>query len=155
MSLMLQDRRMRRSRAGRRQLAFEDATRQVAFAAEWWKARQLIASTPEKLQDATDVAQRWLDEASERVTTAERTRTRLQYEDRYVAIAPLADASAHPQVSAVTPANTATGVPPTSSIVADLPLIGTGVDAASLSTATVTLKESATGAAGCQRSVLW
>lgn len=74
-SLMVQDRRMRRSRAGRRQLAFEDATRQVAFAAEWWKARQLIASTPETLQDATAVAQRWLDQASELVNTAERART--------------------------------------------------------------------------------
>ncbi|MDJ0347137.1 hypothetical protein QMK19_38785 [Streptomyces sp. H10-C2] len=74
-SLLLQDRRIRRSRAGRRQLAFEDATRQVAFAAEWWTARQLLPSTPETLHEATAVAQGWLDEASELVNAAERART--------------------------------------------------------------------------------
>ena len=70
-SLLIQDRRVRRSRDGRRQLVFEDATRQVAFAAEWWKAKQLTAATPEALQDPTAVANGWLDEASARVTAAE------------------------------------------------------------------------------------
>ncbi|WP_329546168.1 hypothetical protein OG548_19015 [Streptomyces sp. NBC_01356] len=70
-SLRAQDRRVRRSRAGRRRLAFEDATRQVAFAAEWWKAKQLVAATPEALQGPTAVANDWLDEASARVTAAE------------------------------------------------------------------------------------
>jgi hypothetical protein len=40
LAILFQDWRVRRSRAGRRKLALEDATRQVAFAAEWWKARQ-------------------------------------------------------------------------------------------------------------------
>ncbi|MEU3459212.1 Ig-like domain-containing protein [Streptomyces sp. NPDC006733] len=63
----------------------------------------------------------------------------------YVSIAPLADADAHPAVRAVTPANTAAGVSPTGSIVADLRLLASGVDTATLSSSTVTLKEAATG----------
>jgi hypothetical protein len=73
-SLLVQDWRVRRSREGRRRLAFEDATRQVTFAAEWWKATQLLPATPEMLQDTAAVAQGWLDEASARVTAAERAR---------------------------------------------------------------------------------
>ncbi|WP_405999452.1 hypothetical protein [Streptomyces sp. NBC_00829] len=73
--LRAQDRQVRRSRAGRRRLAFEDATRQVAFATEWWKAKQLTASTPEALQDPTEVANSWLDEASARVSAAEQADT--------------------------------------------------------------------------------
>ncbi|MER5887948.1 Ig-like domain-containing protein [Streptomyces sp. NPDC001941] len=65
----------------------------------------------------------------------------------HLTVDPVADASQHPEVRAVTPANTATGVPPTSSIVADLRLVGSGVDAASLSSSTVTLKEAVSGAA--------
>ncbi|MGW1761370.1 hypothetical protein [Streptomyces mirabilis] len=74
-SLRAQDRRVRRSRAGRRRLAFEDATRQVAFATEWWKAKQLTAGTPEALQNPTAVANGWLDEASARVSAAEQAAT--------------------------------------------------------------------------------
>ena len=70
-SLLVQDRRLRRSRDGRRRLVFEDATRQVAFAAEWWRAKQLTAATPEALQEPTAVANGWLDEASARVAAAE------------------------------------------------------------------------------------
>lgn len=70
-SLLIQDRRVRRSRDGRRRLVFEDATRQVAFAAEWWRAKQLTAATPEALQEPTSVANGWLDEASARVAAAE------------------------------------------------------------------------------------
>ncbi|MFI7385582.1 Ig-like domain-containing protein [Streptomyces sp. NPDC049813] len=65
----------------------------------------------------------------------------------YVTVAPLADAAAHPEVRTVTPANTATGAAPTGSVVADLRLVGPGVDAATLTSGTVTLTESATGAA--------
>lgn len=71
LSLLVQDWRLRRSRADRRRLAFEDATRQVAFTVEWWTARQLLPTTPEALQDVTAVAQGWLDEASARVSAAE------------------------------------------------------------------------------------
>jgi hypothetical protein len=70
-SMLIQDRRVRRSRDGRRRLVFEDATRQVAFAAEWWRAKQLTAATPEALQEPTAVANGWLDEASARVAAAE------------------------------------------------------------------------------------
>lgn len=80
-SLLVQDRRVRRSRDGRRRLVFEDATRQVAFAAEWWKAKQLTADTPEALREPTAVANGWLDEASARVAAAEQPRTG---EDPYV-----------------------------------------------------------------------
>lgn len=48
--------------------------RQVAFAAEWWKAKQLIAAAPEALREPTAVANGWLDEASARVTAAEEPR---------------------------------------------------------------------------------
>ncbi|MFJ4713520.1 Ig-like domain-containing protein [Streptomyces sp. NPDC088785] len=65
----------------------------------------------------------------------------------YVSVAPLTDAAAHPEVRTVTPANTATGAAPTGSVVADLRLVGPGVDAASLTSDTVRLEESATGAA--------
>ncbi|CAM5578865.1 hypothetical protein SALBM135S_02677 [Streptomyces alboniger] len=65
----------------------------------------------------------------------------------YVTIAPLADSAVHPEVRTVTPVNTATGAAPTGSIVADLRLVGPGVDAATLAGGTVALKESATGAA--------
>ncbi|MDX3749566.1 hypothetical protein [Streptomyces sp. AK08-02] len=74
-SLRAQDRRVRRSRAGRRRLAFEDATRQVAFATEWWKAKQLTAGTPEALENPTEVANGWLDEASAQVNAAEQADT--------------------------------------------------------------------------------
>ncbi|MFI0237974.1 Ig-like domain-containing protein [Streptomyces sp. NPDC016845] len=65
----------------------------------------------------------------------------------YVTVAPLADPATHPEVRTVTPANTATGAAPTGSVVADLKLVGPGVDTATLTSTTVTLKESATGAA--------
>jgi hypothetical protein len=65
----------------------------------------------------------------------------------YLTVAPLADASAHPQIRTATPANTATGVSPTGSVVADLRLVGPGVDTATLTSATVTLRESTTGTA--------
>ncbi|MGW7518607.1 Ig-like domain-containing protein [Streptomyces sp. NPDC054796] len=65
----------------------------------------------------------------------------------YVSIAPVTGADTRPAVRAVTPANTASGVPPTNSVVADLRLTGAGVDASTLSGGTVTLKESVTGTA--------
>jgi hypothetical protein len=37
-ALAVGDWRQRRTEAGRRNLAIEDASRQVAFAAEWWNA---------------------------------------------------------------------------------------------------------------------
>ena len=72
LGLLFQDWRQRRSQVGRRKLAFEDATRQVAFASDWWKARQSVVSSPQALQDATTRALAWLDEASALVTAAER-----------------------------------------------------------------------------------
>ncbi|WP_419999111.1 Ig-like domain-containing protein [Streptomyces boninensis] len=71
----------------------------------------------------------------------------------HLEIAPVADAAQHPEVRATTPANTATGVPPTSSIVADLRLVGAGVDAASLTSSTVRLTEAVSGAAVATRVI--
>ncbi|WP_206343204.1 Ig-like domain-containing protein [Streptomyces mesophilus] len=71
----------------------------------------------------------------------------------HLTVDPVADASQHPEVRAMTPANTATDVSPTGSIVADLRLIGSGVDAASLASSTVTLKESVSGAAVATRVI--
>jgi hypothetical protein len=65
-ALVIGDWRERRTQAGRRKLSFEDASRQVEFAADWFNASKLIA--PEEEQDVAARAQAWLDEASELVT---------------------------------------------------------------------------------------
>jgi len=63
--LVIGDWRERRTRAGRRKVAFEDASRQVAFAEEWWNASKLVADhSPDAEQHAATRAQAWLDEAS-------------------------------------------------------------------------------------------
>lgn len=64
LSLAVGDWRQRRTQAGRRKLAFEDASRQVSFAAAWWSARKLLADTPEAEHEATTRAMAWLEEAS-------------------------------------------------------------------------------------------
>ncbi|WP_206314219.1 Ig-like domain-containing protein [Streptomyces coryli] len=84
-----------------------------------------------------------------RLTVSPKTGTNTKI--THLEIAPLADAASHPEIRAVTPSNTATGVATTGSIVADLRLIDSGVDAASLSATTVTLKESVSGAAVAAR----
>ena len=61
-ALVVGDWRERRTQAGRRKLAFEDASRQVEFAADWFNASKLIAPGAE--QQAAARAQAWLDEAS-------------------------------------------------------------------------------------------
>jgi len=70
-ALVIGDWRERRTHAGSRKLAFDDASRQIAFASEWWNASKLIANSPEAQQHATQQAQRWLDEASTLVTKSE------------------------------------------------------------------------------------
>ncbi|MET7303190.1 hypothetical protein [Embleya sp. NPDC005575] len=65
-----QDRQASRSQTGRRQRAFEDATRQVDFAVLWWEARQRLPGSPEELGSASRVAQRWLDQAGALVVSA-------------------------------------------------------------------------------------
>jgi hypothetical protein len=64
-ALVIGDWRERRTQAGRRKLAFEDASRQVEFAADWFKASKEIA--PDDEQQAAARAQAWLDEASQLV----------------------------------------------------------------------------------------
>jgi hypothetical protein len=66
-ALVIGDWRDRRTQAGRRKLALEDASRQVAFAADWWNASKLIANSPDAEQQAAVRAQAWLEEASELV----------------------------------------------------------------------------------------
>jgi hypothetical protein len=64
-ALVVADWRERRTQAGRRKLAFEDASRQVAFASEWWNASKLVADhSPDAEKRAATRAQAWLDEAS-------------------------------------------------------------------------------------------
>jgi hypothetical protein len=63
-ALVISDWRDRRTQAGQRKLALEDASRQVAFAADWWNASKLVADSPDAEQSAAARAQAWLDEAS-------------------------------------------------------------------------------------------
>jgi hypothetical protein len=70
-ALVIGDWRERRSRAGRRKLAFEDASMQVAFATEWWNASKLVATSPDEEQRASERAQAWLEEATTFVTESE------------------------------------------------------------------------------------
>ena len=63
-ALVIGDWRERRTQAGRRKVAFEDASSQVAFAEEWWNASKLVADSPDAQQHAATRAQAWLDEAS-------------------------------------------------------------------------------------------
>lgn len=65
-ALVIGDWRERRTQTGRRKLSFEDASRQVEFAADWFKASKEIA--PDDEPQAAARAQAWLDEASELVT---------------------------------------------------------------------------------------
>src|SRR5262245_17810879 len=67
-ALVIGDWRERRTRAGRRKLAFEDAARQVEFASDWYNASKLIADSPDAELLAAAQARVWLDEASELVT---------------------------------------------------------------------------------------
>ncbi|GFG54651.1 hypothetical protein CQY20_14505 [Mycolicibacterium agri] len=64
-ALVIGDWRERRTEAGRRKLSFEDASRQVEFAAQWFNASKLIA--PDDERRAAAQAQAWLDEASDLV----------------------------------------------------------------------------------------
>src|SRR6478672_7212377 len=64
LGLMFGDWRQHRTQAGRRKLALEDASRQVAFATDWLNARKKLADSAEAEQKATTRAQFWLEEAS-------------------------------------------------------------------------------------------
>jgi hypothetical protein len=66
-ALVIGDWRQRRTQAGRRRLAFEDASRQVAFAADWLNASKQVADSPDAEQRAAVRAQAWLNQASARV----------------------------------------------------------------------------------------
>ena len=70
-ALVIGDWRERRTHAGSRKLAFDDASRQIAFASEWWNASKLVADSPEAQQRAAQQAQSWLDEASSLVARSE------------------------------------------------------------------------------------
>lgn len=65
-ALVIGDWRERRTQEGRRKLSFEDASRQVEFAVDWFKASTQVA--PDTQNEAAARAQAWLDEASELVT---------------------------------------------------------------------------------------
>nr|MDT0657154.1 Ig-like domain-containing protein [Micromonospora sp. DSM 115978] len=77
------------------------------------------------------------------LSPASGTNTKLNYVD----IASVPAAAAVPAVRTATPANLATGIPPTTSVVLDLRLPGGGVDPATLTASTVTLTRATDGAA--------
>ncbi|MFF2081004.1 hypothetical protein ACFVXG_40325 [Kitasatospora sp. NPDC058162] len=64
LGFVIQDQLARRSRRERRKMLFEDASRQVAFATEWWKAMELVSPQPDELAEAKARSLAWLDEAS-------------------------------------------------------------------------------------------
>jgi hypothetical protein len=76
LGVMIQDWRVRKSQAGRRKLALEDASRQVSFAVDWWNAKKLIADSPGAIQEVTKCADDWLEKASIRVIGSEPPATR-------------------------------------------------------------------------------
>jgi hypothetical protein len=63
-ALVIGDWRERRTLHGVRKLSFEDASRQVEFAAGWFKASKEIDESPEGQQVAAAQARAWLEEAS-------------------------------------------------------------------------------------------
>lgn len=65
-ALVIGDWRERRTQAGRRKLSYDDASRQVKFANDWYTASKNIAPGTEQQAAARAVA--WLDEAAELVT---------------------------------------------------------------------------------------
>lgn len=64
LGVSLQDRRLRRSVAERRRVAFEDAIRRVTFATQWVQARQSLGISSELRQQDVQLALSWLTEAS-------------------------------------------------------------------------------------------
>lgn len=62
LGILFQDWRARRSREARRRLAMEEATKQVAFVTEWWKASQLV-DDPDRLAEARGTAAALVGEA--------------------------------------------------------------------------------------------
>jgi hypothetical protein len=69
--ILVRDRYERHSEAGRRKSAMEDATRQVTFATEWWKAKQAFGCSAND-QAALATAESWLAEASTLVAESRR-----------------------------------------------------------------------------------
>ncbi|MEV0679066.1 Ig-like domain-containing protein [Actinosynnema sp. NPDC050436] len=83
--------------------------------------------------------------ADGRLTLSPRAGTNTKF--HYVDVAEVAGAAARPSVRTVTPANLATGVPPTSGVVADLRLPAGAVDPSSLTSSSVRLTRVADGGA--------
>jgi hypothetical protein len=67
--ILIRDLYNRRSEMGRRKYAMDDATGRVTFAAEWWKAKQALGSTPDD-EAARAIAESWLEEATSLVSEA-------------------------------------------------------------------------------------
>lgn len=67
--LLIREQYDRRTEMGRRKYAMEEASRRVTFAAEWWKAKQALGSTPDD-EAARSFAESWLEEATSLVSKA-------------------------------------------------------------------------------------
>ncbi|WP_405734739.1 hypothetical protein OG607_40920 [Streptomyces sp. NBC_01537] len=72
-SVLLENRQARNSLTGSRRLAFEDASRQIAFTVEWWQAQQLLPTTAQTLQDAEATARGCMDQAATLASEAGRS----------------------------------------------------------------------------------
>ncbi|MFB7668056.1 hypothetical protein ACFC1R_29735 [Kitasatospora sp. NPDC056138] len=70
LGFVIQDWLARRSRLERRETLFEDASRRVSFATEWWKAMELLSPQPDELAQAKATSLAWLNEASMLVAEA-------------------------------------------------------------------------------------
>jgi Protein of unknown function (DUF2510) len=73
--ILARDLYSQRSEVGRRKYALDDATRRVAFTAEWWKAKQALGSAADD-QGARAIAQSWLEETTSLVSEALHPRRR-------------------------------------------------------------------------------
>jgi hypothetical protein len=61
--ISVQDKRTRRSADEQRRVAFEDASRTVAFATQWVQARQSMGRSAEVSESDAQLAASWLDDA--------------------------------------------------------------------------------------------
>ncbi|MGF1430034.1 hypothetical protein [Kitasatospora sp. LaBMicrA B282] len=70
LGFVIQDWLGRRSRLERRRLLFEDASRRVAFATDWWKGMEQLSPSPDELTEARTRSLVWLHEASALIAEA-------------------------------------------------------------------------------------
>jgi hypothetical protein len=78
LGIVFQDWRARRGSAARRRLAIEEATRQVTFVSDWWKANQLIIDDADALTEARARAAMLVADASSLVASVPTATSKLR-----------------------------------------------------------------------------